>query len=131
MSALPLNLLVPICVTTVGTAQVLIEFIRARTTKQVLREALRDASPQDRPAIVAALAQPLQGGQRAQAGRNPTFQDRPFEDTVPHAGPLPSRLQSNGHVRSTPAESTTVPTASPASRNWHFPITVHPRFRER
>lgn len=71
MSALPLDLLLPACIIIASAARVLTELIRARTTRQALREALRDTRPEDRPAIVIALAQLVHDGRQTRS-KDPT-----------------------------------------------------------
>jgi hypothetical protein len=72
MSALLWDLLAPVGLIGASAARVLTEQIRARTTCRTLREALVDAEPADRPAIVIALAELLRqqtNGRRNQSSR--------------------------------------------------------------
>lgn len=61
MSALMLEILASVGVIAAGVAQVAIEQIRARTTCRALDKALIDAKPEDRAAIVRALAELVRG----------------------------------------------------------------------
>jgi hypothetical protein len=154
MSPLPADLLIPVCITTAGVTRVLIEFIRARTTKLALREALQDARPEDRPAIVIALAQLLTGTRPASLGnssaparssvsesrsrRKPSSRQASmtYRAGEPFGSGRPNHRQKSHFPqqgRSMNAASGSAPRTAggAASEGSPLPPAIHPRSRER
>jgi len=71
MGAMMLEVLASVGVIAASVAQVAIERIRAKTTCRLLHVALIDAKPEDRAAIVRALAEVIRGQPVARRDRIP------------------------------------------------------------
>lgn len=61
MIALMWEILASVGIIVAGAAQIVVEQIRAGTLRGIFREAVSGAEPEDRPAIVIALAELLRG----------------------------------------------------------------------